>query len=230
MGRLMQILLVVVVVGLLYLLATGLGLTRFLKKPKITAKSMMIEDFEKIPYFPDDKDLGWTTNGYVQVEAATENQTHGKRSAKAVFLTEGLLYPTPTPDMKWIPQMILDQNSIKKLKYPLGEWQDYGSLKMDIYNPQAGPVTYDLQVSDSHSFVYEKTDSLKAKGFTNLEIPLDEMLKDRLDLSNIWAIRVGVDMTGATVPVTLYLDNIHVEGDRAATAQKQQATPVKTKP
>ena len=109
MNRLMQVLGIILVIGLLYAVATGLGLTRFLKKQKLAAKSMMIEDFEKVPYFPDDKDLGWTTNDYVQVEAATENQTHGKRSAKAVFLTEGLLYPTPTPDMKWVPQMIMDQ-------------------------------------------------------------------------------------------------------------------------
>ncbi len=225
----MQILGIVLAIGLLYLVATGLGLTRFLKKSKVAAKSMMVEDFEKVPYFSDDQDLGWTTNGYVNVEGATENLTHGKRSAKAVFLTEGLLYPTPTPDMKWVPQIIMDQNSVKKLKYPLGDWQDYGSLKMDIYNPLTTPVTYDLQISDSHSFVYEKTDALKTKGFTNLEIPLDEMLKTRLDINNIWSIRFGVVMTGAAEPVTLYLDNIHLDGDRAATAQKQQAVPVKTK-
>jgi len=229
MNRLMQILGIVLAIGLLYAVAAGLGLTRFLKKQKVTAKSMMIEDFEKIPYFADDKDLGWTTNGYVLVDSATENQTHGKRSAKAVFLPEGLLYPTPTPEMKWVPQMIMDQNSIRKLKYPLGEWQDYGSFKMDIYNPKMEPVTYNLQFSDSHSFVYEKTDVLKPKGFTNLEIPLDEMIKTRLDLNNIYALRFGVDMNGASEPVTLYLDNIHLEGDRAATAQKQQAAPVKTK-
>ena len=229
MSRLMQILGIVLAIGLLYLVATGLGLTRFLKKSKVAAKSMMVEDFEKVPYFSDDQDLGWTTNGYVNVEGATENLTHGKRSAKAVFLTEGLLYPTPTPDMKWVPQIIMDQNSVKKLKYPLGDWQDYGSLKMDIYNPLTTPVTYDLQISDSHSFVYEKTDALKTKGFTNLEIPLDEMLKTRLDINNIWSIRFGVVMTGAAEPVTLYLDNIHLDGDRAATAQKQQAVPVKTK-
>ena len=119
---------------------------------------------------------------------------------------------------------------MKKLKYPTDEWQDYGSFKMDIYNPQNNPVTYDLQISDSHSYVYEKTDTLKAKGFTNLEIPLDEMLKTRLDLKNIWALRFGVDMTGAADPVTLFLDNIRLDGDRAATAQKlEHANPVKTK-
>ena len=59
MGRLMQILGVVLAIGLLYAVAAGLGLTRFLKKPKVAAKSMMIEDFEKIPYFMDDPDLGW---------------------------------------------------------------------------------------------------------------------------------------------------------------------------
>jgi hypothetical protein len=229
MNRLMQILGIVLVIGLLYAVAAGLGLTRYLKKSKVTAKTLMVEDFEKVPYFLDDKDLGWTTNGYVQVEGATENLTHGKRSAKAVFLTEGLLYPTPTPDMKWVPQMIMDQASVKKMKYPLGEWQDYGSLKMDIYNPLTSPVTYDLQIVDSHSFVFEKTDALKAKGFTNLEIPLDEMLKTRLDLNSIYSLRFGVIMSGATEPVTLYLDNIHLEGDRAATAQKLQAAPVKTK-
>ncbi len=225
----MQILLVLFILAAVYAIVVGLGLTRVFKRHKSTTKTVMINDFE----YPRD-DFDWTTGGYVKIEPSTENQTHGKKCAKATFLLQKQFFPEPTPGVPssssgpttWRPEMILDVNSVTRL--PVYEWQEYSALKMDVFNDQAQPVTYHLQVADSRAFVYETSGPLTPKKVTNISMPTDDLVKSRLDLVNIRSLKFWVDMTGATEPVVVYLDNLRLEGDATVPAPKKEAP--KSKP
>jgi len=230
----MQILGVVLALALIYAVLAGLGLTHGLKGRKNTTKMQVITDFED----PTD-DFDWTTGGYVKIEPSTENKTHGKTSAKATFLLASQFMPnvtpvypatpiaaqvpaavnaTPepalTPSNPWQPQMVLDVNSVTPLK--VFEWGEYADLKMDLFNDQAWPVTYHVEVGDSHAYLYENSGPLTPKKVTNVSIPLEELTKNRLDLSNIRSFRFWVDTAGAVQPVVVYLDYIRLEGDATA--------------
>lgn len=215
----MQILGVILVLVLLYLAAVGLGLTRSFKRHKDAKKAMVIDDFE---YENDDFD--WTTGGYVKIEPSKENQTHGKMSAKATFLLSSQFFPTPTPGVAWQPQMILDTNSVTRLS--VFEWQEYTSLKLDVFNPQDQPVTYHIQVADSRSYVYDASGSLTPKKVTNIAIPLDELIQKRLDLTSIRSFKFSVDTASAAQPVVVYLDYLRLEGD-SSIPQAAPAAPQK---
>lgn len=240
MGRLMQILGIILALVLIYAVLAGLGLTHGFKGRKAVAKMQVITDFED-----STDDFDWTTGGYVKVEPSTENKTHGKYSAKATFLLAGQFLPNatpvypatpiagspqavptaapatnttpgpvPTPSPTWQPEMVLDVNSITPLK--AFEWQEYADLKMDVFNDQTQPVTCHVQIGDSHAYLFDHTESLTPKKVTNISIPLDELTKNRLDLGNIRSFRFWVDTAGATQPVIVYLDYIRLEGDATA--------------
>lgn len=233
MGRIMQILGILLVLGLIYAVMAGLGITQSFKRHKTALKALVITDFED-----STEDFDWTTGGYVKVVQSTENKTHGKYGAKATFLlanqfstsapsapaqavTGATPEPTPTPSAHWQPEMVLDTNSVSQLKFY--EWQDYAELKMDVFNDQSQPVTYHIQVGDAHAYVYETSGPLTPKKVTNISIPLDDLSKNRLDLSNIRSFRFWVDTAGATQPVVVFLDYIRLEGD--ATAPKASSNP-----
>lgn len=204
----MQILGVVLVLALLWAVGVGLGLTSKLKRHKSTVKTQVINDFE---YVRDDFD--WTTGGYVKIEPSIENQTHGKKCAKATFLLAGQFFPTPTPGANWQPQMILDTTSVTSLQ--VFEWNEYASLKMDVFNAQDQPVSYHLKVADARSYEYETAGALTPKKVTNIVVPLDELIQKRLDLVNIRSFRFWVDAANATEPVVVYPDYLRLEGEAA---------------
>lgn len=252
MQRAMQILGILLALALVFVVAKGLGLTNMFKGHKGAKKEMILEDFEKVRNLPDDENLGWTTNGYASLVATTEKMTHGKRSAMAVFLKKDQFYPAPThswaemsappsatpeeatpvPGEEWEPQVIMDTHSVKSFQYPQYEWQDYAKVKFDVFNPQDRPITYTIQIVDSHSYTYEKSGPLTIHVFNNLEIPIDDLAKQRLDTSNIMSFRFGVDMSGATEPVTLFLDYLRLEGDATPPGKmppSPKQTPVNSK-
>lgn len=209
MQRLMQILGVLFVLALLYAVGVGLGLTSKLKRGKATVKTQVINDFE---YIKDDFD--WTTGGYVKIEPSTENQTHGKKCAKATFLLSSQFFPTPTPGANWKPQMVLDTKSVTSLQ--VFEWNEYLNLKMDVFNAQDQPVSYHMQVADAKAYVYETSGSLTPKKVTNITVPLEELIQKRLDLVNIRSLRFWVDSANASEPVVVYADHLRLEGDAPA--------------
>jgi hypothetical protein len=251
MGRLMQILGVILALALVYAVMAGLGLTQGFKHRKTTLKTEVINDFED----PTD-DFDWTTGGYVKIEPSTENKTHGKYCAKATFLLAGQFMPnmtpsypvtpaagssqaalaiassqaatastpelTPTPSVSWRPEMILDVNSVTPLK--VLEWQEYADLKMDVFNDQTQPVTCHIQVGDSHAYLYNHPEPLTPKKVTNISIPLQDLIANRLDLTNIRSLRFWVDTAGATQPVVVYLDYIRLEGDATAPKSANPST------
>jgi hypothetical protein len=208
MGRIMKILGVILALALIYAIVTGLGLTRLFKARRGAVKTLMITDFED-----PQNDFDWTTGGYAKMEPSKDNKTHGKYSAKVTFLLSSQFYPAPTPppDNTWQPEVILDLDSITQLK--AYEWGDYAEFKMDVFNPQAEPLNYHIQVVDSKSYVYEYPGTLTPMKVTNISFPLLNLIQARLDLSNIRSLRFWVDMTGATEPLVVYLDNIRLEGD-----------------
>jgi hypothetical protein len=260
-------LIVLAVIAFLYFVASGLGLTRGFGKKRAEAKTLMINDFEKLQW-----DFDWTTGGYVQIEQSTENKTHGKYAAKATFLLFTQFYatptpipgltdnasadstpspvptatntpiaspapkrigtvvaiaapasPVPTPPIAWRPEMILDNRSPTQLG--VYEWQEYANLKLDVYNPQDQPVSWFIQIADSHGYVYETSGSLTPKKVNNLLLPLDETAPSRIDLSNIRSFHFGLDMSGASQPLVVYLDNLRLEGDPKAPKAAPAASP-----
>ena len=231
MRRLMQILGIFLVIALLWAVVSGLGLTRAFKHRKDMKKTLVINDFE---YLRDDFD--WTTGGYAKIEPSTENQTHGKKCAKVSFYTTHQFYMTPVPGVdpmnssqvlysaagqaSWRPEMILDTNSVTKL--PIYEWQDFGDLKMDVYNDQSQPVSYYIQVVDSKAFVYETTGVLTPKKVTNIDVALDDLLKTRLDLTNIRSFKFAVNMAGVPEPMVAYVDYLRLEGDATTPMSKKE--------
>lgn len=231
MRRLMQILGILLVIAVLWALVSGLGLTRVFKHRKDLKKTQIINDFE---YLRDDFD--WTTGGYAKIEPSTENQTHGKKCAKVSFYTTHQFYMTPVPGVDamnsskvlyspagqvlWRPEIILDTHSVTKL--PIYEWQEFGDLKLDVYNDQAQPVSYYIQVVDSKAYVYETLGVLTPKKVTNIDVPLDDLLKARMDLTNIRSFKFAVNMAGVPEPMVAFVDNLRLEGDAATPMTKKE--------
>jgi hypothetical protein len=226
-----RILGIAVLIGLIYALLVGLGVTRSFKRHKTDKKTFVLDDFE----YPND-DLDWWTGGYVNLESAKENQTHGKRSAKATFLIASQFYPVPTAGVSlapagvslasttpvpaptagvsWSPSITLSNNSVTKLnKY---DWSEFTTLKLDVFNPQDQAVTYHLKVVDGRSFQHEQANILTPKKVTNISFPLEDLAKDRMDLSSIQSLTFWVDIGKAAKPVEIYLDYLRLDQEPAS--------------
>jgi hypothetical protein len=206
------ILIVLIAAGLIYALAAGLGLTHG-KKKGLVKKITVLDDFEDA-----DNDLDWFTGGYAKIEQSNQNQTHGKHSAKVTFYTPNQFVATPTPAATWQPEIVMDTHSVTKL--PVFEWQDYTSLKVDVFNPQDQPVTYHLKLTDSKSFNYETNGVMLSKKVTNIAVPLDDLSQARMDISSMSSIQFWVDMTGSTQPVSVYIDYLRLEFDPGEVKKK----------
>lgn len=145
-----------------------------------------------------------------------------KKSA-TVVVPSAPASPVPTPPIPWRPEMILDNRSPTQLG--VYEWQDYANLKLDVFNPQDQPVSWFIQIADSRGYVYETSGSLTPKKVNNLVLPLDETAISRIDLSNIRSFHFGLDMSGASQPLVVYLDNLRLEGDPKAPKASVVASP-----
>jgi hypothetical protein len=207
MSRFLKIAGVLLVLAvLIYVLIIGLGLTRGFQKHRNAKKILVLNDFE----YPDD-DLDWQTGGYVKIESSTENQTHGKLSAKATYLLSSEFFSQPTPEATWMPSMVLSTDSVTKI--PLDDWTGYTTLNVDAFNPQDQPITYTLEVADGRAFQYSTSGALTPKKVTNVSVPLDALIGARLDLSAIRSISLSVDTQGNTEPVQVYWDYLRLEED-----------------
>ncbi len=216
MQRFWQIIGILVVIGLIYAVMVGLGITRSFKHKKETKKVMVINDFEHPNY-----DLDWGTGGYVKVESTTDNQTHGKKAMKATFLLENQFFPTPTPGNNWRPTLTLDTNSPTPLN--VYDWSEYSNLMVDVFNPQDQPLTWHIQVADGRAFVDDQaTGVLIPKKVTNIDVPFDELIKNRLDLTSIRSFSFWVDTAGLTTPPVIFMDYLRLEGDLAPLPAKKK--------
>ena len=221
-------LIVIIAAGLIYAIAAGLGLTQ-IRKHGLVKKTTVMDDFED-----ESNDLDWSTGGYAQIEQSAQNQTHGKHSAKVTFFAWNQFHAAPTPQVQatpapldqsspvpqptWQPEMVMDAHSVTKL--PVIDWKDYTSLKLDALNPQAQPVTYHLKLTDSKAYSHTASGVMLSKKVTNISVLLDELSQDRLDLSSMSSIQFWVDMTGATQPVSVYLDYLRLEFDPGEVKKK----------
>jgi hypothetical protein len=213
-------LIILVAAGLIYAIAAGLGLTH-MRRHGLVKKTVMLDDFEDA-----DNDFDWYTGGYAKLEQSNQNQTHGKHSAKVTFYTQDqfqavpTLPPeiTPTPEPTWQPQIVLDTHSVTKLT--VFDWTDFTSLKLDVFNAMDEPMTYHLKLSDSKTFSHDTTGVMLSKKVTNISVLMDDLSQDRMDLSNMDSIQFWVDMTGATQPVSVYLDNLRLEFDPGEVKKK----------
>src|ERR1700677_2809801 len=165
-------LIILIAAGLIYAIAAGLGLTH-MRRHGLVKKTVMLDDFEDA-----DNDFDWYTGGYAKLEQSNQNQTHGKHSAKVTFYTQNqfqavpTLPPeiTPTPGPTWQPQIVLDTHSMTKLA--VFDWQDFTSLKLDVFNAMDEPMTYHLKLSDSKTFSHDTTGVMLSKKVTNISVLL----------------------------------------------------------
>lgn len=218
-------LIILAAVVLLYLTLMGFGVIHagfpFGKKHGLVKKTIMLDDFEDA-----DNDFDWFTGGYAKLEQSTQNTTHGKHSAKVTFYTRDQFQTvptplpgiTPTPQPTWQPQIVMNTHSVTKL--PVFDWQDFTSLKLDVFNSMDQPVTYHLKLSDSKTFSHETSGVMLSKKVTNISVLMDDLSQDRMDLSNMDSIQFWVDMAGATQPVSVYLDNLRLEFDPGEVKKK----------
>lgn len=239
----MQILGVILALALIYAVMAGLGLTQGFKHRKTTLKAEVINDFEdptddfdwttggyvKIEPSTENKTHGKysakatfllagqfipNANPAYPVTPVAGSAQAAPAMAMSQAATTSTPEPNPTPSASWRPEMVLDINSVTPLKVP--EWQEYADLKMDVFNDQTQPVTCHIQVGDSHAYLYDHPEPLTPKKVTNISIPLQDLIANRLDLTNIRSFRFWVDTAGATQPVVVYLDYIRLEGDATA--------------
>jgi hypothetical protein len=66
---------------------------------------------------------------------------------------------------------------------------------------------------------------LTPKKVNNLAIALSDTATSRIDLSNIRSFHFGLDMSGASQPLVVYLDNLRLEGDAKAPKAAVVASP-----
>jgi hypothetical protein len=214
------VLILLVAAGLIYAIAAGLGLTH-MRKHGLVKKTVMLDDFEDA-----DNDFDWFTGGYAKLEQSNQNQTHGKHSAKVTFYTRNQFEAiptmppgvTPTPEPTWQPQIVLDTHSVTNLT--VFDWTDFTSLKLDAFNAMDEPVTYHIKLSDSKTFSHTQDGVMLSKKVTNISVLLDDLAQDRMDLTNMNSIQFWVDMTDATQPVSVYIDNLRLEFDPGEVKKK----------
>lgn len=222
MRRFLKIVGVLLALFILWSIAVGLGLTQSVKSKKPKVKQAILNDFEDAKY-----DLLWSTGGYITLESANRNQTHGKKSMKAVFLLPSQFFPTPTPQAVWQPSMKLSFETVTKLTK--NDWSKYTVLYLDAFNNEDRVLNYSLKIDDGKGYSHTYTGQLWPKRVTNIAAPLDELKTARMDLSVIRALSFSVDVTGAVKPVELYLDFLRLEGPLDDKKSKGQAPPVPVK-
>jgi hypothetical protein len=221
MRRALKVLGVLLALFLLYTIAVGLGLTSVFKGKKSKVKVEVLNDFER-----PGEDLFWSTGGYITLETASENQTHGRRSMKATFLLPAQFIPTPTPTLAWAPSMRLGFDTVTPLTK--NNWSKFTSLNLDVFNNEEKMLNYTLKVDDGKGYTFSWAGQLLPKRVTNISVNLDDLKTARMDLTVIRAISFSVEVTGAAKPVVVYLDYLRLEGpaDGAKPAPKAPPVPV----
>ena len=127
--------------------------------------------------------------------------------------------PTPVPTPNWQPKITLDTRSVTKLK--VFDWQQYSSLKMDVFNPQDRPMTFHVQLTDSKTSRFDVSGPMIAKKVTNIAIPIEDLVTARMDLSNIASINFWVEPVVAAQPVSVYLDYLRLEAGLPQATKKK---------
>lgn len=220
MRRALKVLGVLIALAILYSIFVGLGFNTLFKFKKAKFRVEVLNDFER-----PDLDLGWSTGGYITLESAVENRTHGKRSMKATFLLPAQFLPTPTPAMVWQPSMRLSFDTLTKMKK--NDWRKFTNLKLDVFNDEQRVLNYTLQVDDGKGYSFTTSGQLWPKRVTNIDLPLQQLKDVRMDLGVIRAISFAVDVTGAAQPSVVFLDYLHLEGPIAGKRPgKAPAVPV----
>lgn len=205
---------VVIALGLLYVVLVGLGLTGH-KRGKQPTRVQVLNDFED-----PSSDLQWATGGYVTVETATENTTHGKRSAHMTFLLPQQFFPTPTPGIEWKPAVKISHTTVTPLT--AFDWSAWDTLNLDVFNPGEAPVSAVLTITDARGYKYDSTLLFLPKKVTNAAVTLSLVKKERLDLSSIDSINLQPDVMSAKDPVELYLDYLRLQGEPKAAAPRKK--------
>jgi len=205
---------ILLAVGFVYVILVGLGLTGR-KHGKAPKRVQELNDFEDPA-----ADLQWATGGYVTMETSTENQTHGKRAAHAVFLLHDQFFPTPTPGAEWKPSIKLSHQSVTSLTQ--FDWTGWDTLNLDVFNPGEAPVSAILTVTDAKGFRFEAPLVFEPKKVTNAAVSLSLAKKERLDLSSVDSLSLQPDVLNAKEPVELYLDYLRLEGDPIIPVKKKK--------
>jgi hypothetical protein len=152
-----------------------------------------------------------------KVKVVPTSQPRGKASPTPVAV---VVPSTPPPPSSWQPTLTLDTESPTKLR--VYDWSEYGTLNLDVFNPQDLPVTWHMKVADAKSFTYDSWGVLSPKKVSNLAVTFTDLTAQRLDLTNMRSIQFWVDTNGWTTPPLVYLDYLRLEGDLTPVGNKKK--------
>ena len=144
----------------------------------------------------------------------------GKAAAPVQAAAPVVDTPTPIPTPNWQPKIVLDTRTVTKLK--VFDWSEFGSFKLDAVNGQDKPMTFHVEITDSKTNKFETSGPMIPKKITNIAVPMDELAKVRMDLTNIAAIRFWVEPVPAAQPVTVFVDYLRLEGSATSTETKKK--------
>jgi hypothetical protein len=175
------------------------------RKPKPPAPTeKLVMAFEK------PRDFLWETGGYVEINKAEDRATQGRYSLRAAFLLPSDLgYESSTG---WIPSMSLPYPARGNgAELGIRDWSAYKSFRLDVSSSATRAVAFHVGLADIRGYSWEKVVSIPADSATTIEIPISAPREERLDMSRISEVKLGLETAGLTVRPVVYLDNMRFE-------------------
>lgn len=205
MRRFWIILGIIILLVFVYSVLVGLGIINLHSSPSPRQiHTLILDDFEH-----PSNDLQWRTNGYVQITSSHLHVTHGKKSAQIEFLIPSQFIATPTPGINWQPRITLSSSSLFLLR--AYNWSSFKNFQMDAFNPQNQPVTYFLKFVDSRSFSYKVSGVLLPNIENKIIVPINDLLKARLNLKMIRSVSFWVHLTKTQQPLDIFIDYVRLD-------------------
>jgi len=172
------------------------------KPPAPTEKGLMGFELKR--------DILWESGGYVETSRVDDRATQGNYSMRAAFLLPSDLgYPSSTG---WIPSMSLTYPARGNgAELGIRDWSGFKSFRLDVSSSATRAVAFHIGLADIRGYTWETILPVAADSATTLEITLSAPREERLDLSRIAAVSLGVETAGFTVRPVVYIDNLRFE-------------------
>ncbi|MFP4466352.1 MAG: hypothetical protein ACLFP1_04810 [Candidatus Goldiibacteriota bacterium] len=181
------------------------------KKPtrKELRESGIINSFEKLPSETEIGDFALETNGYVELSQSRKNRSNGRYSAKAVFSTPAAFVPeSELKNIKtWESPITQNINTLTELEKT--DWSPYRVFLADVFSEEEKTRDFYVNFVDSQGKEYTTAHTIE-QGRNRIEVPLEEVSKNRVDLSNIVSLSLYLDTKDEPEDVILYIDYIRI--------------------
>ena len=165
--------------------------------------SYSAEKVELITGFEDEADAdSWTADDGMEI--AAENATEGKNSMKVTY----------TAEEEKEKRFILEGKKFESI-FP-GEWSEYKSLKVDIFNSNDKEAVLQVRIKSDDQKKWTKAFKLPEKRSTTLDIPMSD-LRAKVSLETITYLGFAMgknqyltNMKPFTSDFILFFDNIRL--------------------